>query len=143
MQKEDEKRQPQTFWLVYSYHSIESGLDAWDFRSRVILPGVTLIGDGEALPWQGSVLDDGVQVVTPSSRPPEVPIWLAKTIGKPRSRKAMHAAREQFEADLRVSNARAIAAEAQLRILEEEARNKAIEDRTRAEKVLADEMTKG
>jgi hypothetical protein len=39
------------------------------------------------------------------SRPPECPVWLAKMIGKPRSRRAMAAAREQYEADLRADNA--------------------------------------
>jgi hypothetical protein len=105
MLKEERQRQPQTFWLVYSYHPVVSGMDAWDFRSRSILPGVKLLGEGEVLLWDGAVLDGGVRVAGIATRPPEVPIWLAQAIGKPRSRKVMQAAREQHEATLRMLNA--------------------------------------
>jgi hypothetical protein len=105
LEHESRNRNPQTFFLVWSYPSVQSGQDAFDYRSRTIAQGIRLLGDGEVLPWSGSILEDGIQVVAPMSRPPECPVWLAKMIGKPRSRRAMAAAREQYEADLRADNA--------------------------------------
>jgi hypothetical protein len=136
-------RQPQTFWLVYSYPSVVSGQDAWDYRSKSVLTGVRLLAEGEVLPWGGAILEGGVTVAAPMSHPPEIPLWLAKTIGKPRSRKVMAAARDAYEAAQRAMNARSIAFEAQLRIIEAEARERAVKDREQAERVLADEMAKG
>lgn len=105
MLKEERKRQPQTSWILYSYHPVVSGMDAWDFKSRTVLPGVTLLGEGEVLPFEGAILEGGVRVAAIAQRPPEVPIWLAQAIGRPRSRKVMQAAREQHEATLKAINA--------------------------------------
>jgi hypothetical protein len=146
--REDRQRQIETFFLVYSFHSVVSGLDAWDFKSRTILPGVRLLGEGEVLPWNGSIIKghpegDDVKVVAPTAKPPEVPPWLAQAIGRPRSRKAIAAAREAYEALQRRDNAHVIARIAATRAFEDEARAKAEEDRARAERVLADEMARG
>jgi hypothetical protein len=143
MLKDERERQPQTFWLLFSYHSPVSGQDAWDFKRRTILPGVTVVGEGEVIPYNGAILEGGVTVSGIAQSPPEVPIWLAQSIGRARSRKVMAAAREQYEASMRAINPRAVANEALWRRLEEEARVKAEEDRRRAEKILADEMAKG
>jgi hypothetical protein len=101
-ERERQRRQeePQTYLLVFSYPSVMSGMDAFDYKRRTIAAGVELLGEGDVLPWSGSILEGGIQVAAPTSRPPEVPLWLAKVIGKPRSRKAMDAAREQYERDL-------------------------------------------
>jgi hypothetical protein len=140
--KEQREHLPQTAWILYSYHPVVSGLDCWEFVSRKVLPGVTLLGEGEVLPFDGAVLDGGVRVSGIAQSPPEVPLWLAKVVGKPRSRRVVAAAREAHEATLRMVNARAIAAEAQLRILEDEARAKAEADRAKAEAILAEVMGK-
>jgi Bifunctional DNA primase/polymerase, N-terminal len=92
---------PETFWLVFSYPSVTSGMDAFEYRTRNIDAGVKLLGEGEVLAWNGATLDDGIRVSAPLGRPPEVPLWLANTIGKPRSRKVMAAAREAHEAAMR------------------------------------------
>jgi hypothetical protein len=136
--REERQRQLETFWLVFSYPSVISGLDAHDFKSHTIRPGVKLLGEGETLAWQGSILDGGIQVVAPMDKPPEVPLWLARAIGKPRSRKAMAAAREAYEAIQRRDNAHVIARIAAQRAFEDEARAKAEEDRARAERILAE-----
>jgi Bifunctional DNA primase/polymerase, N-terminal len=101
--RQRQQQQPQTFFLVYSYPSVPSGMDAFDYRTRQIDAGIRLLGEGDVLPWNGAILEDGVYVSAPLSRPPEVPLWLAKTIGKPRSRKVMAAAREAYDAALRVN----------------------------------------
>lgn len=101
--RQEQRQQPQTFFLVYSYPSVPSGMDAFDYRTRQIDAGIRLLGEGEVLAWNGAILEGGVYVSAPLSRPPEVPIWLAKTIGKPRSRKVMAAAREAYDAALRVN----------------------------------------
>jgi hypothetical protein len=143
MVQEDRQRQPQTAFVVYSYPSVVSGLDAFDYRARTIGQGLRVMGEGETLVWSGSILEGGIRVTAPSSQPPTAPLWLSKVVGKPRSRKAMAAQREQWEADLRIQNARAIAVEAQLRILENDVLERAAKDRQQAEKVLADELSKG
>jgi len=79
MLKEDEQRQPETFFLVWSYPSIVSGQDCFDYPSRKVGQGLTALAEG-AIPWQGSILDDGIQVVAPMSKPPEIPLWLAKSL---------------------------------------------------------------
>jgi Bifunctional DNA primase/polymerase, N-terminal len=135
MLKEDEQRQPETFWLVWSYPPV-TGFDAFEYRSRKAGQGLTLLGEGEVLAWQGSILDDGIQVVAPMSRPPEVPLWLAKTIGRPRSRKAMAAAREGYEAALRVNEAHVIGQAEARRASEDAARRIALGDQEGARKAL-------
>ena len=142
MVREDEQRQPETFFLVWSFPSVVSGNDAFEYRSKTVLPGVKLLGEGDVIPWQGSVLADGVQVIAPSSRPPEVPLWLAQTIGKPRSRKAMAAARDAYEAIQRRDTAHVTAALAVRRVYEEQERQLAIRDREKAEAILAEVMAK-
>jgi Bifunctional DNA primase/polymerase, N-terminal len=92
-------------WLVWSYPSVQSGQDAFDFRSRTIAAGLRVLGEGEVLPWDGSVLNVGVRVSAPMSRPPEAPVWLSKLLGKPRSRRAMAAAREAYDATIRAQEA--------------------------------------
>jgi Bifunctional DNA primase/polymerase, N-terminal len=100
-----ESRHPESFTLVWSYPEVQSGMDAFDYKSREIGRGLNVKGEGEVFPWSGSILDGGIQVQAPMSRPPEAPLWLAKMIGKPRSRRAMQAQREQYELDLRSQNA--------------------------------------
>src|SRR5215211_5761520 len=81
--EEDRERQqqhPQTFFLVYSYPSVVSGLDAFDYKARSIGPGLKVLGEGDVLPWNGSILEGDIRVVSPMSQPPEVPLWLAKAI---------------------------------------------------------------
>ena len=68
------------------------------------------------------------------SRPPEAPLWLAKTIGKPRSRKAMQAARESYEAALRANDAYWLGIVAAQREAGERAMREALAERERAEK---------
>jgi hypothetical protein len=72
------------------------------------------------------------------SQPPEVPVWLAKLVGKPRSRKAMAAAREAYEAALRVSEAHVIGEAEARRASAEAARRLALADHERATKALAE-----
>jgi hypothetical protein len=103
--REARDRNPQMGFLVWSYPSVQSGYDAFDFKGRTIASGIRLLGEGEVLAWDGSELDDGIRVSAPSAKPPEVPLWLAKTIGKPRSRRAMQAAREAYEATIRAQEA--------------------------------------
>jgi hypothetical protein len=136
MRKEDEHRHPETFFFVWSFPSVVSGADAFDYRGRKVGQGLTLMGEGEVLPWAGSILGDGVQVVAPMSRPPEVPLWLAKTLGKPRSRRAMAAAREGYEAALRVNEAHVIGQAEARRASAEAARRLALADHERATKAL-------
>lgn len=122
--RQEQQQHPKTFWLVYSYPSVVSGLDAFDYRTRSIDAGIKLLGEGEVLAWNGAILEGGIQVMAPMGRPPEVPLWLAKTIGKPRSRKVMAAAREAYDAALRVNGAHWLVeapaqSEAALKALEE------------------------
>jgi hypothetical protein len=141
-ERELRAKRPEAFYLAWSYPSVISGLDAHDFRSRKLGPGLTVLGEGDVLPADGAIVS-GFKVVGPTSRPPEIPQWLAATIGRPRSRKAMQAAREAYEALLRRDEAHVIARIAATRAYEEEAREQAIKDREQAERVLADEMAKG
>jgi hypothetical protein len=138
---------PQALWLVWSYPAVQSGMDAHDFRSRKVGPGLTVLGEGDVLPWEGSVIEgprgELLKVVSPMNRPPEVPLWLGKMLGRPRSRRAMAAARESYEALIRRDNAHVIARIAATRAFEDEARAKAEEDRARAERILAEAMAKG
>jgi Bifunctional DNA primase/polymerase, N-terminal len=128
---------PQTFFLVYSYPPVQSGMDAFDYKSRTIATGLRLFGEGEVLPWTGSVLQDGVTVQAPMSRPPEAPLWLAKTIGKPRSRKAMAAAREAYNATIRAQEAYWTGIVAAQKAAGERAMREALAERERATKALA------
>jgi Bifunctional DNA primase/polymerase, N-terminal len=90
-------------FLLWSYPPIQSGLDAFDFLSRRIVTGVQLLGPDEVVPWTGSRFEMDLMLSGPSGPLPEIPVWLAKVIGKPRSRKVMRAAREAFEAAQRAS----------------------------------------
>jgi Bifunctional DNA primase/polymerase, N-terminal len=105
LQREALNRNPETFALVWSYPPVQSGQDAFDYRSRTIAAGLRVLGEGEVLPWSGSILEDGIQVAAPMSRPPEVPVWLAKVMGRPRSRKVMAAARSAYDTALRAQEA--------------------------------------
>jgi hypothetical protein len=136
MTQEDEQRQPQTCWLLYSYHPVVSGMDAWDFRSRTVLPGVKLLGEGEVLPFDGAILEGGVRVAGIAQRPPEVPIWLAQAIGRPRSRKVMAAAREQHEATQKALNAYWMGVAQAQHAAGERARAEAMAEHERATKAL-------
>jgi Bifunctional DNA primase/polymerase, N-terminal len=49
-------KQPQTFWLLWSYPPVQTGMDAFDFRTRKVA-GLTVLGEGEVLPWSGSILE--------------------------------------------------------------------------------------
>jgi hypothetical protein len=73
-------RDPQTFFLVWSYPSVQSGMDCFDYRSRTIATGLRVMGEGEVLPWSGSILDDGVRVSSPASKPPEIPFGLLRRL---------------------------------------------------------------
>ena len=138
LQRESRNRNPQTFYLVYSYPSVVSGLDAFDFRTKTIAEGVKLYGDHAVMPWDGAILDDGARVAaTMSGRPPEVPPWLSKRIGNPRSRKVMVAAREAYEAALRVNEAHVIGEAEARRASAEAARRLALADQEQARKTLA------
>jgi hypothetical protein len=74
LEQEARDRNPQTFFLVWSYPSVQSGQDAFDFKSRTIASGIRLLGEGEVLPWSGAILEDGIQVAAPMWRPPEAPL---------------------------------------------------------------------
>jgi hypothetical protein len=141
MVKEERQRQPETFFLVWSFPSVTSGQDAFNYRSRKVGQGLTLLAEGDVLPWDGSVLDN-VRVVAPMSKPPEMPEWLGSMLGRPRSRKAMAAAREAFEAIQRRDTAHVTAALALRRVYEEQERELAIKDREQAERILAEVMAK-
>jgi Bifunctional DNA primase/polymerase, N-terminal len=100
------KRQPEASFLVWSFPTIESGQDVFNYPSRVIAEGLRLLGEGETMAWSGSILEGNVQVAAPAATPPVMPVWLAATLlGKPRSRKAVQAAREAHEKAVRAQNA--------------------------------------
>jgi Bifunctional DNA primase/polymerase, N-terminal len=124
--QESRNRNPQTFFLVWSYPSVQSGVDAFDYKSRTIATGLRVLGEGEVLPWSGSVLQDGVTVQAPMSRPPEAPVWLAKVMGRARPRKAMAAQREQFEAMQRANEAHVMGLAELIRKATQEAAEKAV-----------------
>jgi hypothetical protein len=134
LQREARNRNPQTFFLVWSYPPVQSGQDAFDYRSRTIATGLRLLGEGEVLPWSGSILEDGISVTAPMSRPPEAPLWVAKMIGKPRSRRAMHAAREAYEATIRAQEAYWAGIVAAQRAVGERAMRDALAEREKAQK---------
>jgi len=126
----------ETTYRVWSYPSVLSGLDVFDFPTRTIAQGVTVLGEG-VLPWDGAILEGRLQVEAPMSRPPEIAVHFAKRIGKPRSRRAVAAAREQYEADLRVTNAHWLGEAEAGRASFEAARKLALADHERATKALA------
>lgn len=132
-------RPPEAHWLTWSYPTVESGQDAFSYRARKVGPGLTVLGEGEVIPWAGR-LSNGLTIAAPLGPSPEIPTWLAATLGKNRSRRAMQAQREQWEADMRLANAHVIAQTAALRALEDEARAKAAEDRAKADAMLAEAM---
>jgi Bifunctional DNA primase/polymerase, N-terminal len=142
MVREDEQRQPETFFLVWSFPSVTSGNDAFNFRGRKVGQGLTLLAEG-VLPWNGAMLENGVKVIAPTSRPPDIPLWLASSLGSPRSRKEMSAAREAHEAIQRRDTAHITAAIAARRAYEEHEREQANKDREQAERILAEVMSKG
>jgi hypothetical protein len=135
--RESRNRNPQTFYLIWSYPSVVSGLDAFDYRTKTIAEGVKVLGDHAVMPWDGAILDNGVRVAaTMSGRPPEAPLWLSKRIGNPRSRKVMVAAREAYEAALRVNEAHVMGEAEARRASTEAARRIALADHERATKAL-------
>jgi hypothetical protein len=132
-----ESRPPEGLWLLYSYPSVVSGLDAFDYRTKTIAEGVKVFGDHATMPYSGAILEDGTRVgASFSGRPPEPPMWLAKRIGNPRSRKVMLAAREAYEADLRVTEAHVLGEAEARRASTEAARGLALADHERATKAL-------
>jgi hypothetical protein len=134
---EQENRPPEGGWLVYSYPS-PVGVDAFEYRTKTIAESVKLLGDHATMPFGGSILEDGNRVEAAfSGRPPEPPMWLAKRFGNPRSRKAMVAAREGYEAALRVNEAHVLGHAEALRASAEAARRLALADQERASKALA------
>jgi hypothetical protein len=106
-----------------------------------VVPGVRVLGEGLVLPWDGAVLEEGIVSATMST-PPTMPLWLANVVGKPRSRRAMDAAREAHDAILRRDAAHITAAILARRAYEEQEREQANKDRERAERILADVMAK-
>jgi Bifunctional DNA primase/polymerase, N-terminal len=133
---ESRNRNPQTLFLVYSYPPV-TGLDAFEYRTKMIDTGVKLLGDHAVMPWNGAIVDGNRVDASFGGMPPEPPMWLAQRIGKPRSRKVMAAAREGYEAALRASEAHVMGfAEAQ-RASTEAARRLALADVERASKALA------
>lgn len=137
----DSLKNPERCWLVWSYPR-DIAVDAWDYRNRRLGSGLRVLGEGEVIPWSGSIIDNAA-VVAPDGALPNMPPWLSKKIGQPRSRKVMAAVQAQAEAQLRQENAKFHAREALLRKLEEEERGKAIADRARAEKALTAAMSEG
>ena len=136
LEYESRNRDPQTFWLVWSYPAVQSGADAFDYRSRTIAAGLRVMGEGEVLPWSGSILEDGVRVTSPASRPPECPLWLANLLGRPRSRKVVRAAREAYEAALRAQEAYWLGVVAAQREAGERALEAALSEREKAATAL-------
>lgn len=141
MDRKQRTKNPETFWLVWSFPSVVSGNDAFNYRGRKVGQGLTLMAEG-AIPWQGSILEGGIQVVAPTSKPPDIPLWLASSLGSPRSRKEMAAAREAYEAIQRRDTAHVTAALALRRVYEEQEREQANRDRAEAERVLAEVIGK-
>jgi hypothetical protein len=60
-EREDRNRHPETGFLVYSYPSVQSGMDAFNYPSRAIASGIRLLGEGDVLPWDGSILEGGMK----------------------------------------------------------------------------------
>jgi hypothetical protein len=143
MIREENARHPETMALLFAYPSPFSGQDAFDYKDRKVAEGLTVMGEGDALPVNGAILTDGITVAGPHGYPYEAPLWLAAKFGKARSRKAMAAAREAFEAAQRQENAHVLANIAMRRHYEDQERERATADRQKAEAVLADEMAKG
>jgi hypothetical protein len=137
MLKEDGQRHPETFFLVWSFPHVVTGQDAFNYRSRKVGQGLTILADG-VLPWDGSVLDGGIQVVAPMNRPPTIPTWLSAMLGRPRSRREMIAARGGYESALRVDESHVIGQTEARRASAEAARRLALADSKRAAKALAD-----
>jgi hypothetical protein len=136
LQNESRNRNPQTFFLVYSYPPV-TGVDAFDYRTKTIAEGVKLLGDHAVMPWNAAVIDGNRVDASFSGRPPEPPIWLAKWIGNQRSRKVMEAARLAYEAALRADEAHVIGEAEARRASAEAARRLALADHERATKALA------
>jgi hypothetical protein len=135
--REQRAKIPQTFWLLYGYHSVVSGQDCFDFKRRTVLPGVTVLGENDVLPFDGAVLNGGERVVGPGGiTPTECPLWLAAKLGRARSRKVMEAARQQYEATVRMLNPHAEGnARAQMEATER-AREEAQAEYERATRIL-------
>jgi hypothetical protein len=138
----DSQKHPENLWLVWSYPSVETGLDAWDYKRKRIGSGLTVLAEGSVVPWNGSRIDD-LMVVAPSGGLPFMPAALAPRLGHKRSNRVMQAVMAQRAADLRAQNAANYARESLLRQLEQEERGKALADRARADKLLADATAKG
>jgi Bifunctional DNA primase/polymerase, N-terminal len=135
--RESRNRNPQTIFLVYSYPPV-IGVDAFEYRTKTIDTGIKLLGDHAVMPWSGAILEDGTRVEAyVSGMPPEPPMWLAKRIGNPRSRKVMTAAREAYESALRATEAHVIGEAEARRASAEAARRLALADHERATKALA------
>jgi hypothetical protein len=98
--EQEQQRRPDIMWLAWGYpFSVDQ--DAWNYPNRRIGSGLTVLGDGDVLPWDGSILGDyRVSVAWSTSILPEMPAWLAPKLGRPRSRKEMDGARQQHERDL-------------------------------------------
>jgi hypothetical protein len=92
-----DSRPPEECWWLWSYPHERTGLDAWEYPPRRVTTGVDLLGPGVVLPWAGSVFEGNLRLAGANAHPPVIPSWLAQTIGKPRSRKAMRAAREAYD----------------------------------------------
>jgi hypothetical protein len=136
--KEDRQRQIQSCWIVYSYPTPFSGMDAFDYRSKTIGPGLFVVGEGDVLPWNGAILDGDVTVAAPASTIPEAPLWLAKILGRPRSRRVMAAAKEQHEATIKAINAHWLGITAAQLAAGDRAREEAVAELERATKALAE-----
>jgi hypothetical protein len=89
---------PERCFLVWAYHPVVSGMDAWEFKARRVIEGVQLLGPNEVIPWAGSRFEGDLMIAAPPAPLSPMPTWLAQKVGKPRSRKAMTAAREAWEA---------------------------------------------
>jgi hypothetical protein len=93
---------PEECWWLWSYPDVWTGMDAHEFPPRRVATGVHLLGPGEVIPWSGSRFEGNLALAGPNGPLPMIPTWLASTVGKPRSRKAMRAAREAYDAMQRV-----------------------------------------
>jgi hypothetical protein len=127
---------PEQCWWLWSYPPVQTGMDAWEFPSRRVTTGVQLLGPGEVIPWAGSVFEGNLRLAGPGTLP-VIPTWLASTIGKPRSRKAMKAASELYEATQRTASGLSDAEVLNLVDARMHAQREAVADIKRAQAALA------
>jgi hypothetical protein len=71
-------------YLLWSFPTLESGQDLYDYPRKQLASGVDLLGEGDVIPAGGHLLD-GTAIHTPGiGWLPEVPAWFARRYGKAR-----------------------------------------------------------